>query len=522
MPFIKVNGITISVADGKSRLRREPIGGAFSRADDGTARLTRKKLARNWDLETIPLAATEAYPLAGLLWGLGNLWTFNADEYSDGKAQGPAVAKVATLRTAESAPSHVAPGTWVANPKFGAGCFAVEEGRTNILSENVRTGTDSGGTTAGWTAIDAATLTSDATQFWQGAKSLKVVTNGAGGVRGGVKTDAVSAAASTAYAASVYLKASSGSPLVRVYLRDEVNGTSGTTRTATLSTTTWTRVEVTHTTGGGSPTLSLYVEEDTIDAALTFFGDGWQIEAGAFSTSWIAGSGATIARAAGSLVYQPQDLQKLTDLTIIAWTRGSPGTADDVDQILASVYPQNAWASGGPYISIFTEQATGSLLYQSNPASPSTVTKTTPWDGAWHQIAMTVRQKGGYRVAGFYDGALVAANTPASTPLFSTVDLGIGCVRASGTTSRFFNGLLDDVVVLPFAVPDAWISTWYTAGAYAAAPPDVQISGDIVSGAETVNCLGELDEEPFVQFSSAGAWQNSGMRLPFMLHESQP
>ncbi len=169
--------------------------------------------------------------------------------------------------------------------------------KANILTKNQATTGDALGDTTGFTAVDSATLQSLYFDSESNAPDFpgRVVwvdpSSTVNGTRGGVQTDAVSASATTAYVGSVYVrKSGAGSTSVRVYLRDEVNGIDGTATTATVTGTAWSRVEATLTTGAGSPTISMYVLEETADGGVAFNIRQAQIETGSTATVWFSGT----------------------------------------------------------------------------------------------------------------------------------------------------------------------------------------------------------------------------------------
>ena len=505
--FLTINGIAIPIADsGRPTREKERIGGGFTRAPNAAGRNSYVARKRLHEYMTSILTPMEAAACAGLIRGEGYLWSFNSNLY-DGKGLGPAATSLSTIRTAEVRAT-------VNNPKWGAGCVAVEKDSTNVLPENIRKGalTD----TTGFAVLVGATIArnTDTAFVFNGTTSLQVDT--AASVGSGVRTSAAVAAGGTdTFSASVYLLGTTAFE-VSVKLRNTTAGTNGTAETRTLSTTLWTRFEVTHTATAGD-NLEIWIEQ-TGSAAKVFYADCYQLEQEDFATSWIDGAGATSTRAAGNLVVQPKEVQNLRDLTIILWTRGpnvSGGT-----QALVSLYPQNAYASGGPYAEISCAGSGGAVTFNTKPTgSVTTVTKSTPWDGGWHQIVAVMRHTGSYHTAIYYDGALGQAATPATLPVFTTVEVGIGCRRASGTPSAHFNGLIDDLVVLPFALDATQIAAVYALGtAYPEAPERLSAAGDSFDG-RTVTCFGEVGKESFHQARIAGTWYDNAASVPFTLRE---
>lgn len=83
----------------------------------------------------------------------------------------------------------------------------------NLLTSNQATGTDTLGTTAGFTGFRGTeTISSDATTYFQGAKSLKVITPGSQAYEGMTVVSTVVDVSNT-YTTSIYLKGTEGVPL---------------------------------------------------------------------------------------------------------------------------------------------------------------------------------------------------------------------------------------------------------------------------------------------------------------------
>lgn len=177
--------------------------------------------------------------------------------------------------------------------RLGPAASAIGAGQAlpvkNILSANqsdVESGTSGFGAAGG----GVVTLTQDTTQFWHGAASLKVVTDGTASYQG---ADTIipftSVQARTAYTFSVYLK---GSGTVNVFVQQVGSpyASYGQLSNVVL-TNTWTRYSVVATMPDTLPTgnLGLYVTTGSPGAALTWYEDGLQFERGSFLTDWVLG-----------------------------------------------------------------------------------------------------------------------------------------------------------------------------------------------------------------------------------------
>ena len=166
----------------------------------------------------------------------------------------------------------------------------MEEGTTNLLTANqssVETDT-TGFTTAGsWLINGGATISRVTTEYWHGTASLKVDTPGAA-IREGVRTIGISANANTQYTFSVYVKATSGTPL-QIRMRDFTNSVGG-NPVYFIATGSWQRVSVTITTGANAVTDLQACVSTQSAIATTFYIDGLQIEQKPYATSFTDGT----------------------------------------------------------------------------------------------------------------------------------------------------------------------------------------------------------------------------------------
>lgn len=146
----------------------------------------------------------------------------------------------------------------------------------NLLTQNQATGGDALATTVGFSGSGASVITRDTTTAWNGAGSIKIVTNGVG-VNEGVIVDATTLTVGRIYTASAYIH---GSGTVRCRTGAANGSVVGTS--AALSGTRQ-RFSVTF------PCLSssgLWLFETTGTEAATFYIDGLQLEEGTTASDW--------------------------------------------------------------------------------------------------------------------------------------------------------------------------------------------------------------------------------------------
>lgn len=500
--FLQLNRWAVSVEDKSAQRSWEEIGSRGASLG-GTARDQVVARKRVWEGRSTILSPEDAAALLGLLHRRGDRWSFNSGTTSSKGRIATSAGTVAAV--AQTIAESVAVERTI--PKLGAGCAAIYGSASNILSanqSNVETNT------TGFAAVDTAALTRDNAQHWQGGWSLKVVTSGAANsVQGGVQVD-VACAGATAYTASVYLRAASGTPTVEVLWQDD-KGTTSTIRNVQLSATAWKRVEVSGTTHGSAATLSLLVLEGIADAGITFWADGLQVEATSFATPWVAGNDP--ASTAGSLYCTLGELQADDDLTIMCWTRGAPSGTDGYiiwvgDTATDCVYLKST-AAGALLLSLLHDGSAGGM----------SASKASAWDGAWHHVAGVIRRDprtGSHSAMLYYDGAEAAAadaTIGATPPDLIAPTMYVG---TDYTGALPLNGFVDELVVLPWAATAAQIAAWY---AYEFSDlPYLSASGRFI-GPVSVNALPELAGYTLVQAAPDGTWAQDAAQLGIRLRE---
>ncbi|HOB44446.1 MAG TPA: LamG domain-containing protein, partial [Bacillota bacterium] len=188
-----------------------------------------------------------------------------------------------------------------------------------------------------------------------------------------------------------------------------------------------------------------------------------QKEAKPFATSFVDGT-----RTAGRLSYPKSLVAGLNALTVAAWTSGPPYWASGNKYLVA------AQTSGtGPYGDLFALRQPWSSnqisLWVRNDANSSAAepSYSNVWDGNWHHIVGVINkfpQPGRQPIELYVDGELVASNSNVNAvPDLSNIDetwgVQVGNWRAWGQ----WNGLIDELLILPYAATEEEIKGWYEA-----------------------------------------------------------
>jgi hypothetical protein len=515
--FLTIYGIEVGGADGNVAITDESLQ-SRSRAVDGSAIGSRSADLVGFDVKTSIESAAVGKALRGLLRSRGDRWGFDFtnDGVVDGtpeySAKGLYPSNTPAYRTrGEQGTETIAQSTsdTATVPKLGDGCLEIGPAVTNLFAQNVANGNESGGLDANFTAVGgASTPTVSSAAAWQGTKSVLVVCAGLGQGLQANKGSGLSAA--TAYCGSVYLKKKTGTGTdVKVYLQETAGGSAaGTSKTVRLTTTGWTRVEVGITTGGGVSGVGLVVEQAT-SSGLEFYADGFQLEARSFANTWTEPPTST---SAGDLRYRLGEQRSADDLTVMCWVRAPAGPSA----------PRHVFQIGPATecLKLWYDQAGSTTWDASVVTAGSTYSATVGAfpSNSWKHVAIVMRRNpetGLAKLMAYVDGAEVATLSPGSLPAFSAPTLYVG---NDDTASYPLCGLIDELVVLPFALTEEMIAAVYTRAL--SAWPDLLVGGDLVAGADTddeIRMVGEVGGDRLVQASIDGSWSNRARELSFKL-----
>lgn len=514
MAFLTLNGTAIPIKKCEESVVEM---GERARVFGGRYALARRASKRRWKLVTPPLSEVQAEMIRGMILGNGQHWLYDAHTYSTkGLAASTDVTTIRAAAGADGDPVYDENG--IAEAKYGDGALAVEAGTTNLCAADAR---DAENAPTGYTAVNGATLSANTTHYWQGSKSLKVVTDAVGG--GGTEEGAYAninpggGSDGKTYQGTVYVKGDTGGESVIVRFRDVTNGVWGSSTTKVLTNAnTWYRITASFTiSGGDSAFLYLLVRETTDGSNITYYCDGWQIEEASMPTSWVDGT-----RAAGDLRYPNTVIENWSSMSYAAWVK-LPTENPSANAYLLGM--RGSASDGTDVERVYLYRGSGAnnlVLYTQSLGGTHTLTyATTPWDDDWHHVAFVLRQNpetGEYAKELFFDGSSVATYATAdSLPLFADPT---AFILGSWYAGSHMGGVLDDLVILPYAVTEAWVTAHDALGAAMSALPRLLMAGDILA-ADDINVIGEVGSITSAPFRDAGTWRNNGRVLSFTLHE---
>jgi hypothetical protein len=508
MAFLKLNGWTVPILRG-GQMQPQVIGDD-DRSFDGTIMRDRRAVKRRWTFGTSTIDRQNAEALINTVLGRGDNWPYDSDLYSH-KGLGVASSSVGSIRPGKAAVGGddiLDESTGIEESKFGDGSLAVEDAVTNLLPADSR---DAENAPTGYSAVVvvSSSLQANSAVAVQGTKSVTAVTGGTGD---GLETGAITPSVSTDYAASVYVWASSAFAMNLVWWDVGAANPFKTTGFNTVANK-WVRVTDTFTTpGSGFTDMTLRVLNNA-GAAKNFACDAFQIEQNDHVTTW-----ADPSRASGDLEYNPSLLTVADSMTFAAWLRSPTANPSSVSMAM------RAYEASTVNDVLFRRDASANnatlRVYDADGNTDSLTYGTSPWDDDWHHVAFTLRGADNQAVI-YYDGSSVASKTMAYYPrLAELASLFIGNTGGSS----YWDGLIDDLMLLPFAAPAELIAA-IAAQTVAHAPlPKIRASGDFyetypAGSGEDYGVLveGSVRSSDYNPVAISGSWTNNAQRVAFEL-----
>lgn len=534
MAYLTINGYEIPVLQG-GQVSYQDIG-SRERAFDGTLLVDRRATKRVWKYRTKPVSELVREQIIGLVRGDGDHWSFDADKYSDkglavsSETEGhlsPVAATAADGRAIGSYAPDLAALAQVAGyygiydvitAKYGSKSYYADKTATNLFNANTGNGSEAGLGTDFVIAVGSPTVTSNATYFHQGTKSVKIVTSAGSEA---IETSTFSCTSGVAYTVSVFVNGTAGKR-INLSLRQA----SGSNPPATVNhdfqtTDAWERVSITGV-ATATTTMKLRITGSGSSGVQTFYIDSLQAEALPWATKWVAG-GST--RSATNHIWKPSFFKSNGDVTFFCWAVNRRSQTD-YEYTAANRRLLRLKQTGSSYIEMGRDTSENLYLTTGDSSgASSTLNYAASWsDRSWHSYAFVIRKnvEGTEKTRSVYrDGVLVASDTSAVLPtLPDTVATSEHFKLGGDGSTQQWGGLIDEAVLLPYAADATFISALHSYGQALPAWPKLTCAGDFIPEASST-CQGTIDGVSVAPYydSSAALWRNNGSVIEFTLEE---
>ena len=517
MSFLEIFGRRLPIASVK-RVDRE--FGARDNAWGGTPRVSTRARKRVLEFTTPLLAGVDAELWQRVLRGMtceGRSFDTARNLYS---SKGQGLMLLAQLPTIDSGLSADALPVYFRDTTnnvdrlvntYQTGVLAGQSGSNYLTANQSSVETD----TTGFTAVDGATLARVTTHKMYGTASLKCTTSGAvNAVRGGFYVEITSSGGT--HEGFVYLRAFSGSPVVRVRLRNETTASEVLKTSITLSTAYWLRVECTGLASSNTNSLRLYVEEETADSSAVFVADGLHIGAGGGGGKWVTG-GTAVNNSGAYLPLAVVNKSQITGrgFSVAFWHfAGVPGSIP----ISGDLFELQDASSDNRLTVRVASGSPPSLIAESRGSTTATATYANAAVGAggWEHIVAAIDEENSL-LRLFRNGAQVASASVSVATTKPTLANVTEIVFGSSTA----RALLADLLILPFGVSSA--TELYAAAQVAQLSllPRLLVTGTAITALNESRLfmIGDCTEGVHQGKQVAGAWDPNARVLTGTLTE---
>jgi hypothetical protein len=535
VPFLWLNGIGVEVLEGGNRIKED--AGRVSRGITGQQTRDRRFIRRRWEFKTTLMPYDEYTQLLGIC-ATGGFYTWRWENNTN--TNWPTNHIDTTYSSSASnityASALAADGTpAVAQAKFGSYALSLAGIGQNYWGDNVARGTDTSSATAGFTAVGAGAIASSTTRAWEGARSLRVITTGAGD---GFRTDGITGIVGYRFTASIWVTGDDAKPLTMQLIS---GGVDLGTRTITPIPGSWKRFWIVSTVNAPATPTDTHLkvtQQDTGTA--TYYVDGLMLARGnsqgasPYLSPWHTGSRSQATfniRHTGGLL-----LGGKLGVTASCWIKKPqiPGG------IALNLMRYEAGTPYGPRLFLGCQNQAGNTLYQTGFAfamttckPDGTYTTITPaltdadWvdDYTFHMVTGVVNpymQSGNPSMAFYFDGALRAQSTvDMSTFDASQITMfNPGC-NINGDTP--YGAPIDDHLIVTYPLSaDAVADLYSSQGAAIQLPrPFVQAEGEVMGNAP-VRVIAKTEKAEFLPYkdSRTGSFRNNGVRASLILTEA--
>lgn len=523
MPFITLNGLTIALAaDAQSRAYDD--SGRVSRGASGQLSKDRRFCKRKWDFKTVPLSQMDYLALRGFFHERATVFPFSGGlthNLPDVLVSSQATNISYTSTTAADAQS------WAGAAKFGTAALQVPSQTSNVFAANIATGTETSLNTTGFTAVGAATLSSDTAHAFAGTRALKLVSAAVGA---GWRTTAFATPAiGWRYAASFFVLGTAQPLTASIVAGSTVLGS----KTFTPNPSVWQRIQLPADLVVPAATTDLHIRVTQIGAAaINCWFDNLQLETngGAGNPSWVTPWVNGTRASAGYVSYQAPPASALfgsrAGISINAWvgTLIRPGAV--VARILQSSspapQPEVALRCGTFFQGAVQPVGLLPAVVASNgvTVSGATAPSATWIDETWTMLTAVVTPNppvGETSTALYVNGKISARGTSNLTALnpalFDLLYIG------QDNGAYHLNAPLNDLAIFPYPLgADAIASLYGRATAQLSTWPLLTAEGDAWAEGP-VQVMGRMEKAEYSSYPTSGNSGPLGVVASFSLVE---
>lgn len=524
MAFLTLNGIDVSTMYGGEATPR--LIGQGVRSISGNMLRDGRAVKREWRFTTPPISQAEASALIGMINGLGHHFTMDSDAVSDGgltPASGYTGAVHHGANAADGDPQKIvytAPATTGNLYALGSAIWCAEA-TANELTKDQSDADEDGAGTSGFAGYGAGgpTMATNATHYWQGARSIKVTVGDAGS---GISTDTVNAdsearaVSGETFTFSVWVKGdSSGDATVTPKIQWRTVGDAQDSMTTgsdfTVTQNEWRRIWVTGTASANTTHYRCLVTSST--AGGVFYIDGLMAAETDTVTPWVVGA-SNYARIVPTYSTPPFSADA-AGLTVAWWGNGSSyatGAIGDGMSFLLSVDANNYFQS---YLEDTTEKPTLETCIAGTTTTSQYASAAT--FGAIVHTVCTLNTNTGLQSL-YVNGTLRDSDTASGT-VWSLADIANVYLGGTSTSANPLNGFLDQMIIMPYELTATQVSDLYNSGTpQSVGWPKMICTGDFVPD-PSVTCFGRVTGVKYQGVTLSGTHTNNACSVEFSLME---
>lgn len=510
MPFLTLNGVTVPTSVDGGTISRT-LYGEYSAAYDGTAQNDVRARKKVWDFTTKPINPNRAAALVGLIEGNGLFFPYTANLYAT-NGIGSTTSTGTTFQSNTAADGKpVVDENDVAMSPYGAASLQADRGVTNLLAAAVAECSS----ITGWAFSGSTSGSLNTTRFWEAVSSIQVNI----AASGAAFTPTTNVSSGTHYVFSGFIYSTTVIALT-LGLKDS-SSTFATSPFTTNGASGWQRFFIT-----GTPTAGTSTQLEVFSASGgtgTIEIDGLQLESPALGyttpTAWQ--NPASGARSTSNLVYDA-NLSSLGGFTLSGWLMDVPSTPSGSVQVLFEGLSSTSSQLIQVDVSLFSGSQVIRFLTINDAGTASDVLRyvVTPPLYGFLVCTLNVNPVTGQPTKSIYwNGALVASDTSTTFPINTTMTQ-LGVCGSGGTAGNSFQGRINNLQLLPYAVDQNWVSGVYGyAGLNGGNTPLLTMAGTCINN-QFKSVYGQIKKEAYVGFQDPTlGWMSQGRTLNIILTE---